>query len=137
VLCDLGSGDSRIPITAAQKYRVRRAFGIDIHPERIPEASAKAQPAGITDRVKFLNQDLFESNFSDATVVTLYLLPALNIKLRPQLFAQLKPEIRIISHDFDMGDWKLDRAEEVTDNSRVHQVYFWTVPQNPPAKFRR
>lgn len=137
VLYDLGSGDGRIPIMAAQKYRVRRAIGIDINPERIQEANANAQQAGVTDRVQFLNQDLFESNFSDATVVTLYLLPALNIKLRPQLFAQLKPGTRIVSHDFDMGDWKPDRKEEINVNGRVHRVYFWTVPKNPPAKFRR
>lgn len=137
VLYDLGSGDGRIPIMAAQKYGVRRAIGIDINPERIQEANANAQQAGVTDRVQFLNQDLFESNFKDATVVTLYLLPALNIKLRPQLFAQLKPGTRIVSHDFNMGDWKPDRAEEINVNGRIHRVYFWTVPQNPPAKFRR
>lgn len=137
VLYDLGSGDGRIPITAVQKYGVRRAIGIDINPQRIEEANANAQQAKVTDQVRFLNQDLFQSDFSDATVVTLYLLPALNVKLRPQLFKQLKPGTRIVSHDFNMGEWKPDRTESVNVNGRIHRVYFWTIPQNPPAKFRR
>lgn len=135
VLYDLGSGDGRIPITAAQKFGIR-ATGIDINPERIREANANAQKAGVTNRVRFLNQDLFASNFSDATVVTLYLLPTLNVKLRPQLFQQLKPGTRIVSHDFDMGEWKPDRTEQVNVNGRVHTVYFWTVPQQVPANLR-
>ncbi|AFY92699.1 SAM-dependent methyltransferase [Chamaesiphon minutus] len=131
VLYDLGSGDGRIPITAAQKFGIR-ATGIDINPERIKEANTNAQTAGVTDRVRFLNQDLFQSKFSDATVVTLYLLPELNVKLRPQLFAQLKPGTRIVSHAFDMGDWKPDRTEQVGTST----IYFWTVPKNPPANLR-
>lgn len=137
VLYDLGSGDGRIPITAVQKYGVRRAIGIDIDPQRISEANANAQKAGVTEQVKFLNQDLFKSDFSDATVVTLYLLPALNVKLRPQLFQQLKPGTRIVSHDFDMGEWKPERTEEIDVNGRIHRVYFWTIPANPPANLRR
>jgi predicted O-methyltransferase YrrM len=131
VLYDLGSGDGRIPITAAQKFGIR-ATGIDINPQRINEANANAKTAGVTDRVRFLNQDLFQSKFSDATVVTLYLLPELNVKLRPQLLSQLKPGTRIVSHAFDMGDWKPDRTEQV-GNSTIH---FWTVPANPPANLR-
>lgn len=136
VLYDLGSGDGRIPITAVQKRGVRRAVGIDINPERIKEANANAQKAGVSDRVRFLNQDLFQSNFSDATVVALYLLPELNVKLRPQLFRQLKPGTRIVSHDFDMGDWKPERTEQLEVNGRTHRIYFWTIPENPPENLR-
>lgn len=98
VIYDLGSGDGRIPVTAAQKFGTR-GIGIDINPERIQEANANAQKAGVSDRVKFLNQDLFTTDISQATVVTLYLLPELNVRLRPQLFKQLKPGTRIVSHD--------------------------------------
>jgi protein-L-isoaspartate O-methyltransferase len=135
VLYGLGSGDGRIPITAAKKFGIR-AIGIEINPQLIKEANANAQKAGVTNRVRFLNQDLFTSNFSDATVVTLYLLQALNVKLRPQLFQQLKPGTRIVSHDFDMGEWKPDRTEKVNVNGRTHTIYFWTVPKQVPANLR-
>jgi predicted O-methyltransferase YrrM len=131
ILYDLGSGDGRLPITAARKFGIR-ATGIEIDPQRIKEANANAKTAGVTDRVRFLNQDLFQSKFSDATVVTLYLLPELNVKLRPQLLSQLKPGTRIVSHAFDMGDWKPDRTEQVGGST----IYFWTVPANPPANLR-
>lgn len=135
-LYDLGSGDGRIPITAARKFGIR-ATGIDINPERIKEANINAKKAGVTDRVRFLNQDLFQSKFSDATVVTLYLLPELNVKLRPQLLSQLKPGTRIVSHAFDMGDWKPDRTEQVqVEGGGTNTIYFWTVPANPPANLR-
>jgi predicted O-methyltransferase YrrM len=136
ILYDLGSGDGRIPITAAQQYQVRRATGIDINPDLIREATENAQKAGVSDRVQFLNQDLFTSDFRDATVVTLYLLPQLNVKLRPQLFSQLKPGTRIVSHDFDMGDWKPDRTVQVNRNGRIHNVYLWTIPEQIPANLR-
>lgn len=129
LLYDLGSGDGRIPITAAQKFGTR-GFGIDINPERIKEANANAQKAGVTDRVKFLNQDLFTTDISQATVVTLYLLPQLNVKLRPQLFKQLKPGTRIVSHDFDMGEWKPDRVVQTQEGSTI---YLWTIPKKIPA----
>lgn len=136
ILYDLGSGDGRIPITAVQKIGVRRATGIDIDPQRIKEANAKAQQAGVSERVRFLNQDLFESNFSEATVVTLYLLPELNVKLRPQLLSQLKPGTRIVSHAFDMGDWQPERTAKVVVDGRTHDVYLWTVPKNLPENLR-
>lgn len=132
VLYDLGSGDGRIPITAAQRFGTR-GIGIDINPERIQEANANAQKAGVTDRVKFLNQDLFTTNFSEATVVTLYLLPELNVKLRPQLFKQLKPGTRVVSHAFDMGDWKPDRVVQTQEGSTI---YLWTIPKEIPANLR-
>ncbi len=124
VLYDLGSGDGRIPITAARKYGVR-GVGIDIDPERIKEASANAQKAGVARLVEFRQADLFETDFSEATVVTLYLLPDLNLKLRPRLWRELKPGTRIVSHQFDMGDWKPEKTLE--SNGRT--VYFWRIPE--------
>jgi SAM-dependent methyltransferase len=123
VLYDLGSGDGRIPITAAKTYGIR-AVGIDIDPDRIAEAQENARKAGVTRLVDFRLEDLFKSDFREATVVTLYLLPELNVKLRPRLLAELKPGTRIASHQFDMGDWRPDKKLE--SNGRV--IYFWTVP---------
>lgn len=124
VLYDLGSGDGRIPITAAQKYGIARGIGIDINPERVREANRNRRKAGVGDRVTFINADLFESNFSDATVVTLYLLPALNLKLLPKLLRELKPGTRVVSHAFHMGSWQPEQTLTVSGRS----VYFWTIP---------
>jgi ribosomal protein L11 methylase PrmA len=124
VVYDLGSGDGRIPVTAAKKYGAR-AVGIDIDPQRIKEANANAQTAGVTDKVKFMNADLFTTDISEASVVTLYLLPSLNVKLMPKLKAELKPGTRIVSHAFDMGDWK----PEQTLNVNGRTVYYWTIPK--------
>ena len=124
MLYDLGSGDGRIPIAAAKKYDVR-AVGIDIDPQRIREARANAQEAGVTDEVTFRQEDLFKTDFSDATVVTLYLLDRLNEKLRPRLLAELKPGTRIVSHAFQMGDWEPEETREVDGSF----IYFWTVPE--------
>ena len=119
---DLGSGDGRIPITAAQKYGAR-GIGIDINPERIKEANENLAKAKVGDKVKFMNADLFETDISQATVVTLYLLPSLNIKLMPKLKA-LKPGTRIVSHSFDMGsEWPPEKTQEV--NGRT--IYYWTI----------
>ena len=122
VVYDLGSGDGRIPITAAQKYGAR-AIGIDINPQRIQEANENLAKAGVGDKVKFLNQDLFETDISEATVVTLYLLPSLNLKLMPTL-KKLKPGTRIVSHSFDMGtEWPAEKTEDVNGRS----IYLWTI----------
>ena len=122
VVYDLGSGDGRIPITAAQKYGAR-GIGIDINPERIKEANENLAKAKVGDKVKFMNADLFETDISQATVVTLYLLPSLNIKLMPKLKA-LKPGTRIVSHSFDMGsEWPPEKTQEV--NGRT--IYYWTI----------
>src|SRR6187397_2763573 len=102
VVYDLGSGDGRIPITAAKTYGAR-GVGIDIDPQRIKEATENLKNSGVGDRVKFLNQDLFTTDISEATVVTLYLLPSLNLKLMPKLNKELKPGTRVVSHAFDMG----------------------------------
>jgi ribosomal protein L11 methylase PrmA len=124
VLYDLGSGDGRIAIAAAKKYGVK-AVGIDIDPERIREANENARKAGVTNLVEFRQEDLFKADFREATVVTLYLLPDLNVKLRPRLWEELKPGTRIVSHQFDMGTWKPEKRLE--SNGRV--VYFWTIPE--------
>jgi len=122
VVYDLGSGDGRIPITAAQKYGAR-GIGIDINPERIKEANENLAKAKVGDKVKFLNQDLFETDISQATVVTLYLLPSLNLKLMPTL-KKLKPGTRIVSHSFDMGsEWPPEKTQDV--NGRT--IYYWTI----------
>ncbi|MGJ5628291.1 class I SAM-dependent methyltransferase [Nostoc sp. CALU 1950] len=131
VLYDLGSGDGRIVNTAAQKFGTR-GVGIDINPERVQEANDNAQKAGVTDRVKFVQQDLFTTDFSEATVVTLYLLPEVNAKLRPKLLSELKPGTRIVSHAFDMGDWKPEQTLTVDGKT----IYYWVVPEQVPANLR-
>ena len=131
VLYDLGSGDGRIVITAAQKYGTR-GVGIDINPRRVQEANANAQKAGVTSLVEFRQQDLFETDLREATVVTLYLLPDINLKLRPKLLRELKPGTRIVSHAFNMGEWKPERVVRV--NRRT--IYSWVVPENVPANLR-
>ncbi|GBE92289.1 SAM-dependent methyltransferase [Nostoc cycadae] len=130
VLYDLGSGDGRIVVTAAQKYGTR-GVGIDINPERIQEANANAQKAGVTDRVQFRQQDLFKTDLSEATVITLYLLPEVNQRLRPELL-KLKPGTRIVSHAFDMGDWKPQQTLQVDGKT----IYYWVVPKEVPANLR-
>ena len=131
VLYDLGSGDGRIVVTAAQKYGTR-GTGIDIDPQRIQEANENAKKAGVSDRVQFIQQDLFNTDFSDATVVTLYLLPEINLKLRPKLLQELKPGTRIVSHAFDMGDWKPQQTLQVDGKT----IYYWVVPKEVPANLR-
>lgn len=123
VVYDLGSGDGRIPITAAKTYGAR-GTGIDIDPKRIQEAAENLKAAGVGDRVRFLNQDLFTTDISEATVVTLYLLPSLNLKLLPKLNRELKPGTRIVSHAFDMGTAK--PLETLNVNGRT--IYYWTIP---------
>jgi precorrin-6B methylase 2 len=123
ILYDLGSGDGRIPVTAAKEYGVR-ATGIDIDPERIEEANANVRAAGVGDLVTIKRADLFTTDFSDATVVTLYLLDSLNERLRPKLLAELKPGTRIVSHAFGMGDWKPEQTQIVEGRT----IYLWTIP---------
>ena len=129
VLYDLGCGDGRIPVTAAKLYGIR-AVGVDIDPERIQEANENVKRNGVEKLVQIRRDDLFVTDFRDATIVTLYLLPDLNVKLRPRLWAELKPGTRIVSHQFDMGDWAPEKKLEM--NGRT--IYFWTVPD--PKKKR-
>ena len=130
VVYDLGSGDGIIPITAARVYGAR-AVGIDIDPERIRDSNERLKMAAASDRtilsrVKFLNQDLFTTDISEATVVTLYLLPSLNLKLLPKLNKELKPGTRVVSHAFDFGPDIKPKMEPVNVNGRT--VYYYTVP---------
>jgi SAM-dependent methyltransferase len=132
VVYDLGSGDGRIPIAAAQRHGAR-GVGIEIKPGLVQKARQRAQMAGVADRVEFRQQDLFEADFSDATVVTLYLLPDVNTRLRPLLFEQLEPGTRVVSHGFDMDAWEPDRVVQV-DNT---YLYLWTIPDEVPDALRR
>ncbi|MGH9943764.1 MAG: SAM-dependent methyltransferase [Pyrinomonadaceae bacterium] len=124
---DLGCGDGRIVITAAKEFGAN-GVGVDINPVRIREANENAKKAQVTDKVKFIEGDLFATDFSQATVVTLHLLSAVNLKLRPKLLEQLKPGTRIVSHAFDMGDWKPEQTLQVEGA----MIYFWTVPAKTP-----
>lgn len=120
---DLGCGDGRIVITAAQKFGAS-GIGIEINSELVKLAVENARRAGVANRVKFVEANLFKTNFRRATVVMLYLSPGVNLKLRPRLLKQLKPGTRIVSHDFDMGDWKPEQTIKLVDAT----LYFWTVP---------
>ena len=124
VLLDLGSGDGRIPITAAKTSGIT-ASGVDLNPVRVKEAKENAQKEGVTDKVEFREEDLFETDLSKATVITMYLLSEVNLKLRPKL-EKLKPGTRIVSHSFDLGDWKPDKT--VTVEGR--DVHLWIVREN-------
>jgi ribosomal protein L11 methylase PrmA len=128
VVYDLGAGDGRMVIMAAQQFGAR-AVGIDLDPARIAEATENAQRAGVSERVRFLRQDLFTADIREATVVTLFLTPTLNVRLRPKLWRELKPGTRIVSHLYDMGDWKPEKVERV--NGRL--VYYWAIPPGAAA----
>jgi SAM-dependent methyltransferase len=125
VVYDLGCGDGRIVIAAAQKYGAR-GVGVDIDPDRIREAEANAARAGVADRVTFSVQDVLKTDVSEATVVALYLVSALNVQLRPILTYQLQPGARIVSHDFPMGDWEPDVVDTfVSADGRTRTLYLW------------
>jgi SAM-dependent methyltransferase len=130
VVYDLGCGDGRIVIAAAKEFGAR-GVGIDIDPQRIAESEENARKAGVAGRVRFRNEDLFEADISEATVVTLYLWPWVNLKLRPKLLRGLKPGTRVVSHWHDMGDWKPDKEIEVSGR----KIYLWRIPprnEQPP-----
>jgi trans-aconitate methyltransferase len=135
VVYDLGCGDGRIVITAARKYGAR-GVGIDINPERIKEARANLakETAEVQKLVRFEENDLFEANFKDATVVTLFLLPQINLKLQPKLLADLTPGTRVVSNTFDMGEWKAEKEAKLNDASDYEytglssQFFLWTIP---------
>ena len=124
VLYDLGSGDGRIVIRAARTHGAR-GVGIEIDPDLVKKARKNAKEAGVADLVEFRQGDLFEADISEATVVTLYLLPSVNQKLRPILFEQLSPGTPVVSHDFDMGRWAPDRTVDLEGDT----VYRWTIPE--------
>ncbi|WP_143960539.1 SAM-dependent methyltransferase [Litoribacter populi] len=128
ILYDLGSGDGRIPITAAKRFGTR-GVGVDINPLRIEEANARAEKEEVTDKVKFIEGNIFDVDFSEATVVTLYLLPQVNMKLRPKIL-DLKPGTRVVSHNYDMGDWEPLKMRKIeSDKGFVHTIYYWVVPE--------
>ncbi len=127
IVYDLGCGDGRIVIAAAKQYGAT-GIGFDIDPERIKDANENAKYEGVTAKVKFVQKDLFEADLSQATVITMYLLPSVNLRLRPKLLASLKPGTRLVSHAFDMGDWKPEK-EDLIDGRRI---YFWTIPERKP-----
>ncbi len=129
VLYDLGCGDGRIVITAAKNYGCR-GIGIDIDPQRIEECRENVNTAGVKDQVEFFQADLFETDFSKATVVTLYLLTEINLRLRPKLLQEMEPGTRIVSHDFNMGKWKADEEAFIEDDWEIHSVYLWIIPAN-------
>ncbi len=132
VVYDLGSGDGRLVVTAAKRYGAR-GVGIDIDPARIAEGRAKAKQAGVEHLVEFRQQDALETDLSQASVVTLYLLSSSNVKLRPRLTSQLKPGARVVSHQFGMGDWQPDKVETFTDsNGTSRTLYLWTIGANTP-----
>lgn len=120
---DLGCGDGRIVISAAKRGAI--ATGIDIDPQRIKEANENALEAGVTDKVTFIEGNLFDFDFSKATVLTLYLLPSVNLELRPKILSELKPGTRVVSHAFDMGDWEPEKKITVDGST----IYFWRVPE--------
>lgn len=124
VVYDLGCGDGRIVVTAAKKYGAR-GIGVDLNPERIEEANANAKKEGVEKKVKFYEGNLFDFDFSKASVLTLYLLPDVNLQLMPKIFEEMKPGSRVVSHAFDMGDWKPDK--QITVDNKL--VYLWTVPE--------
>lgn len=129
---DLGSGDGRIVVTAARKHGAR-GFGVDLNPARITEANENARKAGVVDKVAFYQRDLFETDLSQATVITMYLLPRVNLELRPRLL-ELKPGTRLVSHDFSMDDWVSDTHVQMEVKDKYggaggrSDIYYWVVP---------
>ena len=129
VVYDLGCGDGRIVILAAKKYGAR-GVGIDIDPDRIQESKANAEKEGVADRVKFREEDLFESDIKEATVVTLFLLNSLNQRLKPKLLRELKPGTRVVSHNFDMGGWEPEKTVQFPGGDTI---YLWVIPKQTPT----
>jgi SAM-dependent methyltransferase len=129
LLYDLGCGDGRIVITAALHYGIR-GVGFDMNPERIKECNENAAAAKVTNLVKFIEQDLFQADFHEASVVTLYLLTSVNLRLRPILLSVLRPGTRVVSHDFAMDTWEPDDSAQVRLGGLSHDVYLWVIPAN-------
>ncbi len=125
---DLGSGDGRIVIAAAK--RGASGHGIDLDPKRIAEARENAFNSGVDDQIMFMKANIFNTDFSKASVITMYLLPSVNKKLRPELLSKLEPGTEVVSHSFDMGEWKPDKEEVIETNtgSGSHEIYYWVIP---------
>lgn len=132
VVYDLGSGDGRIVVTAAKRYGIK-AVGFEIDPERIKESQENIEKAGVAHLVEIRPQDIRTVDLSPATVLTMYLLPEVNLMIRPNIWKMMKPGSRIVSHDFDMGDWKPIRTEHVKDGSGWdHALYLWRIETTNP-----
>ena len=132
IVYDLGSGYGRIPITAAQQFGAQ-GVGIEIRPDLVQKARKRAETTGVADRVAFRQGDLFKADFSEATVVTLYLLPDVNTRLRPRLLEQLDPGTRVVSHGFDMDEWEPDTTVQVDES----YLYLWTIPEEVPPHLKK
>jgi uncharacterized protein (TIGR03000 family) len=130
VVYDLGCGDGRIVITAVKQFKAKKGYGVDLNPERVKDSNENAKKEGVVEKVKFEQGDVLQiKDLSEANVVTLYLLPEVNKRLIPVLKSTLKPGARIVSHDFDMGDWKPEKEIEVKESGgRLHTLYLWTIP---------
>jgi Methyltransferase domain len=131
-LIDLGSGDGRIVVTAARRFGTR-GVGVDLDPRRIEESLENARDARVANKVQFHRQNIFETDLSPATVVTMFLLPTVNVELRPKLFAELRPGTRIVSHKWDMGEWQPDRTLTVSDEGA--SIYLWVIPANAGGRW--
>ena len=127
VVYDLGSGDGWIVIAAARD-RGARGVGLEIDPALVRASTERARRLGLSERVSFRQQDLFQADLAPATVVTLYLSPELNRRLRPKLLSELRPGARVVSHNFDMGDWQPLRTLQVSSDEGSHTLYLWVVP---------
>jgi hypothetical protein len=140
-LIDLGSGDGRLVREAARRTGAR-GMGVDLDPELVARSTELARRDGVSDKVTFVRQDLFQTEIGDATVVTMYLLPAVNLKLRPRLLAALKPGTRVVSHDFDMGDWAPDERAEMYsqrkygDAGGTSRIYLWVIPADVAGRWQ-
>ena len=138
---DLGSGDGRMVITAAKKYGAR-GFGVDLDRRLVELANKRAASAGVADRAAFYERDLYETDLTQASVITIYLLPEVNLMVRPKLLATLKPGTRVVSHDYNMGEWPpdeqmvLDAPDKPVGRDKKSKVFFWVVPANAAGKWR-
>lgn len=138
---DLGSGDGRMVITAAKKYGAR-GFGVDLDKRLVTLSNRRAAQAGVVSRAKFYAQDLYETDLTPATIVTIYLLPEVNLMVRPKLLSTLKPGTRIVSHDYDMGDWPpdvslvMDAPDKPVGRDHKSKVFYWVVPGQAAGKWR-
>lgn len=131
LVADLGSGDGRIPIAAARDFGAR-GLGIEIDKRLLAEARSRAQAAGVAKRVTFRNQDLFDTDLSEITVLTLYLLPSMNLRLRPRILEQMQPGTRVVSHEFGLGGWLPD----LTETLQGRTILVWVVPARVKGRWR-
>jgi len=130
---DLGSGDGRIVIAAARDFGAH-AVGVEIDPRLVAESTRLAERAGVADLVRFVQGDLFQTDLSPATVVTMFLTPEINLRLRLKLLSELRPGARVVSHRFDMGDWQPDRRVQLDLEGYPYLVYLWIMPSFPPRR---